>query len=73
LSVFQSDVNADRLNNCYAQIATDADYDKQSVVFQLNDILSSQRNDFCDWSASSVCALVSKMKHNSLGSDDVPA
>ena len=52
-----------RLNEYCAQISTDPDYDKDSVMLQLNDILCNQNNDFSDWSASSVCALLSKMKH----------
>ena len=72
-SVYQFDVDADRLNEYYSQISTDPDYDKDSVMFQLNDILCNQNNDFIDWSASSVCALLSKIKHISPGSDDIPA
>ena len=29
----------------YAQISTDPDYDKDSVTFQLNDIVCNQNND----------------------------
>jgi len=63
-SVFQFDVDADRLNEYYAQISADPDYDKESVMFQLNGILCNRNNDFNDWSASSVCGLLSKMKHS---------
>ena len=45
---------------------------KDSVMFQLNDILCNKNNDFSDWSEGSVCALLSKMKHSSPGSDDIP-
>ena len=34
-SDFQFNVDADELNNYYAQIATDPDYDKESVMCQL--------------------------------------
>ena len=58
----QKGVCADELNNYYAQIPTDPDYDKESVTCQLSDVWCNQKKDFCDWSASSVCVLLSKMK-----------
>ena len=42
-SDLQFNVEADELNNYYAQIATDPDYDKESVMCQLSDALCNQK------------------------------
>ena len=53
-SIFQFDVDADRLNEYYSQISTDPDYDKDSVMFQLNDILCNKNNDFAGNSSTGI-------------------